>query len=320
MAQEQIPVYLFTGFLEAGKTKFMQETLADKRFNEGERTLLLVCEEGVEEFSPADFADKRNVYMKTLDSLEELTTDRLLGWQKQYHIQRVVLEYNGMWPLKQLFEVMPAGWVIYQNFLFVDAGTFLQYNTNLRPLVVDKIQACELVVFNRTSPQTDKMEFHKIVRGLNQRCTIAFEWPDGKVEYDEIQDPLPFDLNSPIIEIEDDDYAIWYRDIIEEMAKYNGKVVRFTALIGVSKKLPTGCFLGGRHVMTCCVEDISYSALVCEWDPTFIQETLKNRSWAKVTARIELRYHRVYGRKGPVLKVISLERTQKPEKEVATFY
>ena len=52
----QIPVYLFTGFLEAGKTKFIQETLEDKRFNSGERMLLLVCEEGIEEYEPEEFA------------------------------------------------------------------------------------------------------------------------------------------------------------------------------------------------------------------------------------------------------------------------
>ena len=31
-----IPVYAFTGFLDAGKTKFIQETLEDERFNAGE--------------------------------------------------------------------------------------------------------------------------------------------------------------------------------------------------------------------------------------------------------------------------------------------
>ena len=45
-----IPVYLFTGFLESGKTKFIQETLEDERFNDGTPTLLLLCEEGIEEF------------------------------------------------------------------------------------------------------------------------------------------------------------------------------------------------------------------------------------------------------------------------------
>lgn len=319
MAQ-QIPVYLFTGFLEGGKTKFIQETLGDERFNEGERTLLLVCEEGVEEYEPSEFADKGNVYMKTLEKAEQLTAAQLTGWQKQYHIQRVVLEYNGMWPLKRLFEAMPESWVLYQNFLFVDAGSFLQYNANLRSLVVDKIQACELVVFNRTGPKTDKLEFHKIVRGLNRRCSIAFEWPDGHVEYDEIEDPLPFDLDAPIVAVEDEDFAVWYRDITEEMDKYAGKTVRFTALAAVSGRLPTGCFLGGRHVMTCCVEDIAYSALACEWGPEQIRASLKNRAWVTVTARVENRFHRVYGRKGPVLKVLSVEPGQKPAKEVATFY
>ena len=48
---QQIPVYVFTGFLDAGKTRFIQETLEDERFNSGERTLLLVFEEGEEKES-----------------------------------------------------------------------------------------------------------------------------------------------------------------------------------------------------------------------------------------------------------------------------
>ena len=38
---QQIPMYVFTGFLESGKTKFIQETLEDPRFNSGEKTLPL---------------------------------------------------------------------------------------------------------------------------------------------------------------------------------------------------------------------------------------------------------------------------------------
>ena len=50
-----VPVYAFTGFLESGKTKFIQETLEDPRFNSGERTLLLVCEEGEEEYDSTSY-------------------------------------------------------------------------------------------------------------------------------------------------------------------------------------------------------------------------------------------------------------------------
>ena len=41
MANEPIPVYVFTGFLESGKTKFIQDILADPNFTENERTELL---------------------------------------------------------------------------------------------------------------------------------------------------------------------------------------------------------------------------------------------------------------------------------------
>ncbi|MDR0840438.1 MAG: GTPase [Christensenellaceae bacterium] len=315
----EIPVYLFTGFLEAGKTRFIQETLSDARFNEGERTLLLVCEQGEEEYDPAAFADA-SVHLKTIERIEDLTAQKLLGYQKQYHIQRVVLEYNGMWPMERLFSALPQGWVLYQDFFFADAATFLQYNVNLRSLVVDKLQSCELAVFNRADASTDKALLHKIVRGLNRRCAIAYEYPDGKVEYDEIEDPLPFDINAPVIEVEDDDFALWYRDITEEMDQYVGKVVRFTGTVAVSGRLPTGCFLAGRHVMTCCAEDISYAALCCEWDPEMIRSNLKKRDWVTVTARIAVKYHRIYGKKGPVLTVVTVQPAAAPAKEVATFY
>ena len=42
-------VYLFTGFLEGGKTHIIQESMADERFNTGEKTLIILCEEGIEE-------------------------------------------------------------------------------------------------------------------------------------------------------------------------------------------------------------------------------------------------------------------------------
>ena len=46
----EIPVYVFMGFLESGKTSFIQDTLEEDYFNNGERTLLFACEEGMEEY------------------------------------------------------------------------------------------------------------------------------------------------------------------------------------------------------------------------------------------------------------------------------
>ena len=63
---KEVPVFLFTGFLESGKTRFIQETLEDKRFNSGERTLLIVCEEGEEEYAP-DQLSAPKVFIKVIE-------------------------------------------------------------------------------------------------------------------------------------------------------------------------------------------------------------------------------------------------------------
>ena len=311
-----MPVYLFTGFLESGKTKFIQETLEDKRFCNKEKTLLLVCEEGEEEYAPEQFATD-TVVIRVLEGQEQLTNENLTRWAQETKADRVVIEYNGMWLLDALYAAMPEGWVVYQEFMFADAGTFLSYNSNMRQLVYDKLKSCELVVFNRFKPGMDKMEFHKVVRAASRRADIAYESTDGKVVYDDIEDPLPFDLNAPVIEIGDADFAEWYRDLGETPANYEGKTVRFKCRALKRSKMPANTFIVGRHVMTCCVEDIQFAALVCQWDKA---DTVQDDSWMILTAKLNFKFNKAYGRKGPVLTYVSHELCEAPEQPVATFY
>ena len=312
---KDVPVYLFTGFLESGKTKFIQETLEDKRFGKGERTLLLVCEEGEEEYAPDQFAGK-DTFIRVLESEEELNKENLSRFLAETRAQRVLVEYNGMWMLDRLYNEMPEGWVVYQEFFFADAGTFISYNANMRQLVYDKLKSCELAVFNRFNGTMDKMEFHKIVRGASRRADIAYEYVGGKVEYDDIEDPLPFDLEADIVEIGDDDYAVWYRDMSEEPDKYENKTVRFKCNAVVHNKIPAGCFLIGRHMMTCCADDIQFAGLVCQWEKA---AEVKNKSWMILTARINFRRHKAYAGKGPVLSFVDMEYCEAPEQPVAAF-
>ena len=312
----EIPVYLFTGFLDAGKTKFIQETLEDKRFNAGEHTLLLLCEEGEEEYDPSLFSGK-NVAVYTVESPEELTEQRLAQALRESKASRVIVEYNGMWLLDHLYNAMPKNWVICQEMMFADANTVLSYNANMRQLVVDKLTSCELVVFNRAKPGFDKMALHKLVRGVTRRADIAYEYVNGSVEPDDIEDPLPFDLSADVIVIEDRDYAIFYRDLMEEMPKYQGKTIQFKGIIAFNKKLPDDNFVAGRHVMTCCADDITYHGMVCRSQKT---KGLATGDWLTLTGKLTVEYHKLYGQKGPVLKVMSLEKTDPPADPVATFY
>ena len=211
-----IPVYLFTGFLEGGKTHIIQESMSDERFNTGEKTLIIMCEEGIEELDVSLFSG-RNVYLASIEDEDELSEERLIECMGGHKIDRVIIEYNGMWMLKSLYEALPRDWFIFQNMMFADAKTFLSYNANMRQLMVDKLMDCEMIVLNRTPLDVDKEEIHKIVRGISRRATITYDYPDGHVEYDDIEDPLPFDIEANPIVIEDDDYAVWYRDLSEEM-------------------------------------------------------------------------------------------------------
>ena len=126
----EIPVYSFTGFLDSGKTKFIQETLEDPRFNAGERTLLLVFEEGEEEYDFSTYPNK-NVYLEVLDQ-QTVTAKDLQALQKKYKAQRVVAELNGMQQVGDLYMRFPENWVVAQEVMFADSTTIMTYNANMR--------------------------------------------------------------------------------------------------------------------------------------------------------------------------------------------
>ena len=311
-----IPVYAFTGFLESGKTKFIQETLEDPRFNDGERTLLLVMEEGEEEYH-ADTYPHDCVYQEVVDDLDELTPDALAAMVKKYHARRVVAELNGMRLAGEFYEKMPEDWQIAQEVMFADATTILAYNANMRQLVVDKLSGAEMVVFNRMQLGADVMPFHKLARAVNRRIDIVYDYVDGSTKFDDIEDPLPFDINAPVIDIADRDYAIWYRDVSEEPKKYSGKTVRVKARCVKRRGIQNGWMILGRHVMTCCEADIAFTAFICDFRAV---PDMPDDGWFVVTAKMDYKFNRAYGRKGPVLTAESAEACEAPDPSVATFF
>ena len=312
----ETPVYLFLGFLESGKTKFIQETLEDPRFSSGEKTLLLVMEEGEEEYETIKFADAENTEIAFIEK-EQLTEEYLSQLQLKYGAERIVVEYNGTWLLEDFFSAMPEGWMINQVMTFFDARTFLNYNANMRQFTFDKMQNTQLVVFNRYDDTMDKMELHKIVRGISRRCDIVYERVDGKADFDDIEDPLPFDVNAPVIQIEDKDYAFFYRDLTENLESYIGKTVKFKGLVARDNRLSPQDIVLGRHVMTCCADDIEYCGLACVLPGVM---DLNTRDWIVVTAKVQFQKHRIYKGKGPVLVAEKVVVCNPPEEQLATFY
>ena len=312
----EIPVYVFTGFLDSGKTKFIQETLEDSRFNDGERTLILLFEEGEEEYDFSTYP-AQNVYLEILDQ-QTVTTKQMAALAKKYRAERIVAELNGMQQVGDLYMRFPEDWVVAQEVMFADASTFMAYNANMRNLVMDKLVGAQMVVFNRLEKGCDTMPFHKLARAANRKIDILYDYTDGTTEYDDIIDPLPFDINAPVIEVKDDDFAIWYRDVTEEPEKYDGKKVRFKAQVAMLRRDKDKMFAPGRFVMTCCVEDIAFCGIPCRYDAA---RSLESRSWVMVTAKISAEKHKLYkGDIGPVLTAIEVVKGAEPaDPDVATF-
>ena len=309
------PVYLFNGFLGCGKTTFIMDTLSTPDFGAGEKTLLLLCEEGEVEYDTSKFCDE--VHIVRIEEESDLTEARLNGIASRYKFDRVLVEYNGMWMTDTLFQSMPRNWIIAQEMTFFDANTFLLYNQNMRQLVFNKMQTAELVVFNRCTHGFDKMAFHREVRVANRRATILYEYGPYDIERDEIEDPLPFDKEAARFTVKDEDYAEWYRDINEKQDDYEGKVITVKGRVAKTPELEANKFAFGRHVMTCCVEDIQFCGLIAVSTEA---ESFKNGEWVAVTAKVKNVPERAYGEVGPVLYCQSVKRCDPADPEVATFY
>lgn len=307
------PVYLITGFLDSGKTTFLRDTLQDSEFlDESEKTVLLLCEEGEEEYDMEVLAEK-NVTVLTVEKEEDLNPRFLMELKKTYKPDKLMIEFNGTWSVSRLLENgFPSGWELAQMITTVDAGTFEAYMNNMRQMMMEQIGYTELVIFNRCTAETKKNSFRKAVKTFNRRAQVVYEVLDGEdgVE-DEIE--LPYNMDAPVIEIEDDDYGIFYLDALDDPKKYEGKTVRFTAMVYRGKELPKGTFVPGRFAMTCCADDITFIGFLCKGEQA---NYFKLWEWVKVTAKIKCEYYKEYEGEGPVLYLEKIELTKKPEEHL----
>jgi len=156
-----------------------------------------------------------------------------------------------------------------------------------------------------------------LARAANRRVDILYDYLDGTTAFDDVEDPLPFDINAPVIQIKDEDYALWYRDVSEDPQKYDGKKVCFKAQVAMLRRDKNNMFAPGRFVMTCCVDDIEFCGLPCRYDGA---RNLETRSWVMVTASIHAEKHALYkGNIGPVLTAVSVEKAAPADPDVATF-
>ena len=306
------PVYVINGFLESGKTEFITYTLSQPYFQVRGKTLLILCEEGENEYD-ANLLKMSRTQLELIEDEEEFNTTRLIELEKKHKPERIIIEYNGMWNYKAM--KLPWHWKIEQQITTIDASTFPMYFTNMKSLLAEQLRASELIIFNRCDGVEDLSSYKRNVKAINPKAEIVFEDSNGEIN-EIMEEDLPYDLKAPVIELNNQGYGIWYLDSLDHLERYEGKTVQFTAMVLKPKDFPSGYFVPGRMAMTCCAEDMAFLGFACEYDKT---NTLTDKQWVKVTARVEKEYFADYLGEGPVLHAISVGQTKAPKDEIISF-
>ncbi len=311
----RVPIYFMAGFLESGKSTFLDFTIEQEYFQIDGPTLLILCEEGEVEFDPKKLKKSRTS-VEVLSSIEELTPERLVAYDAFYSPERVIIEYNGMWQVSK-FEAMtlPKDWGVVQQIVTVDASTFQLYMNNMKSLFVEMVRGADMVLFNRCSKDMPLASYRRSVKAVNQGAEIIFEDEEGEIE-DIFAEEMPFDVKADVIEIMDEDYGIWFIDAMDHPETYEGKKVAFTGMVLKSRELPRDVFVPGRMAMTCCADDTTFIGYVCKYPEA---NKLKTGKWVKLVAEVDYAYVESYHKEGPVLKAISLEEAEPLAQELVYF-
>ena len=317
MKDPRIPLYLITGFLDSGKTTLLTDTLNMDYFADGQRTVLLMCEDGETEYDPEQLT-RRNTRLVPVQDQAQLNTSFLQEIDRRYQPERVLLEYNGMWPIQILRDLkLPKTWGLYQAIDVIDGSTFELYLSNMKPLLALLVKRSELVIMNRCDEVSDEniTRYRRGLKALNPQAELIFEDAEGEIEQEVLEEDLPYDMKADVIKIDPKDYGIWYIDAMDKQDRYEGKVVEFTGMVLKSPEFPKNYFVPGRMAMTCCEADMTFLGFICKAREA---RNLENRQWVKVRAKIEYEEWQDYGGVGPVLYAESVEPAE-PIKDIVQF-
>ncbi len=307
------PVFVVTGLLESGKTTLVKNMFESPDFRNGGPTLLICCEEGSEKYE-RDFLSGANLTKVTVDKPEKLTPSLLKNYEAFYHPRQVVFEYNGMWKMDDLFNTqMPDGWYVAGVYSTVNCETAELYFFNMRTIFMEPLSASNMIIFNRCTDMVNRGMLRRNIKAFNMGAQVIFERPDGTMVEQTAED-LPYDVNQDVIEINDEDYGIFFVDTMENPQLYDGKSVKFKAQFYVDHTLPKNTFVPGRFVMTCCAEDIQFLGHDCRYDRKRLPYNVKD--WIKVKAKVKYEYVAEYGEEVPILYLESISTAKKAEDDI----
>lgn len=305
-------VYVINGFLESGKTEFITFTLGQPYFQIKGKTLILLCEEGENEYDEA-LLKRSRTEIELIEDMEDFTASKLLELEKKHKPDRIIIEWNGMWNAKEM--KLPWHWKVEQQITTIDATTFPMYFTNMRSLLAEMVRKSELIIFNRCDGIEELNVYRRNIKAVNAAADVVFEGENGEID-ELFEEDLPYDLSQDVIVLDNQGYGIWYLDSMDHLERYIGKKIEFVAMVLKPDNFPKGYFVPGRMAMTCCADDMAFLGYACEFAGA---GALKQKEWVKVTATVTKEYWEDYKGEGPILHAVSVEKTTAPKEEIISF-
>jgi hypothetical protein len=303
------PVFIINGFLESGKTEFIKFTMQQEYFQTKGKTLILLCEEGEVEYEP-ELLNKHNTVVEVIEKKEDFIGSKLIEIEKKHKPERIIVEYNGMWPMANL--KLPWHWKLAQQITIINAATWPMYYTNMRSMIGDMVRKSELIMFNRCDGIKELASYKRNMRALNRDAEIIFEDKNGEVTAT-MEEELPFDVSKDTIELNDATYGIWFFDMLDTPNRYEGKIVKYLAHVAKPQGFHPGCFVPGRHAMTCCAEDIAFLGFIAKYGKA---QDIEDGKWYNVTATVKHEFWADYKGVGPVLYISEITPANPPKDEI----
>ncbi len=316
MEQNTIETRLVQGFMDSGKTTFIQDCILNDYFHKYGSTLILCFEQGESEYDIAALRERRTEVAFFGDEEEENVTAFCLRMINEHHPDRIYVEMNAM--MQGLREALPPVMNITYISVWVEWKTMDLYVRNLQQLLNQMVSEAHQVTF-RGCPSKDLLApYSQLFRLMNHKATYLRQDPMGYHEkaFDLF---VPWSLDENEIEITQETYLLFWLDAADHPEHYDGKMIRFTSPLEVrvsgngigsgsgiqstDRSAASGDrqnagkdYSAGRIVMTCCMADLQFMSF-----PLAGENVCPDTGWFLITARAECRSGE-YGR-----RVLSLQ-------------
>ena len=289
------------GFLDAGKTAYIQDCILNDYFYKRGTTLILCFEQGEAEYDTEKLREKKAqaVFYDGRDDITGFCTEMM----ETYHPDRIYVEMNAM--MDGLREKLPETMQVTFAVTLIDWSTMEPYFVNFRQMISSMTADSQQVIFRGCPSKELLAPYSQAFRLMNRRASYLRQDPMGYHEkaFDLF---VPFSLEEEEITISAAEYLPFWLDAADHPEHYDGKKLNFTDPLELRRLTETDSWTTGRVVMTCCMADLQFMSF------ELISTGIADGGWIIFEALGEAGTAE-YGRKTLKLKPLQIRYAPPPE-------